>query len=49
MNIADQFQQIRIFLTNDRFITVLEEMTTPLMTSIEGNSVSSHKTAHDFA
>ena len=49
MNIASQLQQISVFFTDNRFITILEKMPTPLMTSIEVNGISGHETSHDFA
>ena len=47
MDVTDQLQEIRIFLTDNRFIAVLEKVAAPFMTLIEGNSVASHEAAHD--
>ena len=49
MDIADKFQEIRIFLADDGFVSVLEEVTRAFMSFVEGDGVSGHETAHDFA
>ncbi len=49
MDVANQFQQIRIFFADDRFVAVLEEMAAAFVAFVEGNCVSGHETAHDFA
>ena len=42
MDIADEFQEIRIFFADDGFIPVLEEMAAPFMPLIEGDSMAGH-------
>ena len=42
MDIADKFQEIRIFFADDGFIPVLEEMAAPFMPLIEGDSMAGH-------
>ncbi len=49
MDIADQLQEIWIFFADDRFVSVLEEVATSFMALVEGDGVSGHETAHDFA
>ena len=49
MNVADQFQKIRVFFTDNRFITILKKVSTSPVTYIECYRVSGHKTAHDLA
>ncbi len=48
MDIADQLQEIRVFFTDDRFISILEKVTTTFVSFVEGDGVSGHETAHDF-
>jgi len=48
VNIADQFQKIRIFFTDNRFIAVLEKVAASFVAFIEGNSITCHKAAHDL-
>jgi len=40
MNVAHQFQQIRIFLAQKGFISILKQMTVTAMASIELLSIS---------
>lgn len=49
MDIADQFQKIRVFFADDGFVAVLEEVTAAFMSFVEGYRISGHQTAHDFA
>ena len=49
MDVADQRHEIRFFFADDRFISVLEEVTTTFVAFIEGDSVPGHETANDFA
>ncbi len=48
MDIADQFQEIRVFFADDRFVSVLEKVTTTFVAFVEGNGISGHETSHDF-
>ena len=47
MNIANQFQQISVFLTQDRFETVLKKMTLPAMTPVIASRITSKYPTHD--
>ena len=49
MDVADQFHEIRIFFADDRFVSVLEKVTTTFVAFIKGDGVSSHEPAHDLA
>ena len=49
MDLSDEFQEVWIFLTDNRFIAVLEKVTTSFMTFVECNGVASHEAAHDLA
>lgn len=49
MNVADQFQKIGVFFTDDGFVSVLEEVAAASMAFIEGDGIAGHETAHDFA
>ena len=46
MDVSDQFQQIRIFLAQDRFIAILKQMSAPAVAAIETNRVSGQKPPH---
>jgi hypothetical protein len=37
MDIADQFEEIRVFFADDGFVSVLEEVAGPLMSFVEGD------------
>lgn len=49
MDVTDEFQEIRIFFADDGFVSVLKKVATTFVAFIEGNCVSGHETAHDFA
>ena len=49
MDVAGQFQEIRVFFADDGFVSVLEKVTTTFVSFVEGDGVSGHETAHDFA
>ena len=49
MDIPEEFQKIRIFFTDDGFVSILKEVPDALMAFIESNCISSHKAAHDLA
>ena len=49
MDVADQLQEIRVFFADDRFISILKKVTTAFVSFIEGNGISGHEAAHDFA
>ncbi len=49
MDVSDQFQEVLVLFADDGFVAVLEEVTAAFMSFVEGNSVSGHEAAHDFA
>jgi len=49
VDVADQFQEIRIFFADDRFVSVLEKVATPLVSFVEGDGISGHQPSHDLA
>ncbi len=49
MDIANEFQKIGISLTDNRFIAILEKMSTPPVPFIECHGMTSHQSAHDLA
>ena len=49
MDVPDQFQEIRIFLTYNGFVSVLKKVANSSMALVEGNGISGHKPTHDLA
>lgn len=49
MDIADQFQEVRGFFADDGFVSVLKQMTCPLVPLVEGDGIPGHQFAHDLA
>jgi len=49
MDVADQFEEIRIFFADDGFVAVLEEMACAFVSFVEGHGVSGHEAAHYVA
>ena len=49
MDIEDKFEEIRIFLAYHGVISVLEKVATSFVSFVDGDGVSGHETAHDFA
>ena len=49
MDVADEFQEIRVFFADDGFVAVLEKVAATFVSFVEGDGVSGHETAHDFA
>jgi len=47
MNISDQFQQIGIFLAQDRFISVLKKVTAAAVSLVEIPGVSGQQSPHN--
>jgi len=39
VNVADQFEKIRVFLADDRLVTVLEQMAASVMAQVECDGV----------
>jgi hypothetical protein len=48
VQVADQFEEIGLFLDHNRPVSVLEEMAHALVPPIEGTSVSREQTPHTF-
>lgn len=46
MDVADQFPKIDIFLTQNRFVTVLKHVPVAVMTVIERNRITSQQPTH---
>lgn len=42
MDVADQFQEVRVFVAHNGFVSVLKEVARAFMSFIEGHGVSSH-------
>ena len=49
MDVADEFQAIRIFFADNGFVSVLKKVATSFMALVECYGVSGHETAHGFA
>ena len=47
MDVADQLQQIGLFLAEDGFVSVLKQMPASFMTAVEAHRISGQQTAHD--
>ena len=43
MDITGQFQQVEIFLTDDRLLAVLKKMAAPLVPEVEVDGVAGHQ------
>ena len=46
MDIADEFQEIRVFFAHNGFVSVLEEVAVAFVAFIEGYCISGHEAAH---
>lgn len=46
MNVSNEFQEIGILLTQDRLVSVLEEMPVPPVAQIKGNRIAGQQPAH---
>lgn len=46
MNVSNEFQEIGIFLAEDRLVAVLEKMAMPPVTQIKGDCIAGQKPAH---
>jgi hypothetical protein len=46
MEVADEFQEVRLLLHHDGLVAVLEEMADPLMAAVEGSRVAREERAH---
>jgi len=49
MDIAYEFQKVRILFTDDGLVAVLEKMPTASVPLVKGYGIPGHKPAHDFA
>ena len=49
MDVANKLQEIRIFLTDNRFIAILKEMAASFVAFVEGDRIACHKATHDLA
>jgi len=49
MDIADKFQEIWILFADDGFVSILKKVASAFVSLVEGNGVTGHETAHDFA
>jgi len=49
MDVSNQFQEIRIFFTNHRFISILKEMAAAFVSFVKRDGISGHKPPHDLA
>jgi len=47
VNVTDQFKQIGVFLADDGFVTILEEMSGSFVLEVEDNRVTGQKTPHE--
>jgi hypothetical protein len=47
VDIADQFQKVRLLLTQDRFVAVLKQAPRSLVSPIEGHGVPCQHPSHD--
>jgi len=48
MDVPDQILEIGVFLTDDRLVAVLEEMSGTVMSSVEAGGVSGQEPCHNF-
>jgi hypothetical protein len=46
VDVADKFQEIGILLAENRFITVLKQMTMTIVSSVEGHSIARQESSH---
>jgi len=46
MDVPDQFQQVRILLTQDGLVAVLEKMAAPMVAEVIADSVSRQEPLH---
>ena len=47
MNVPYKFQKVRVFLAQNRLVSVLEKMPVPIVAAVEGDSISCQKSPHD--
>jgi hypothetical protein len=47
VDIANQFEQVRLFLAQDRLVTILEEIPVTVMAAVERRRVSGQEAPHD--
>jgi hypothetical protein len=49
MDVADQFQEVRILFIDDGSVAVLEEVAGAFVAFVEGDGVTGHEFSHDLA
>jgi len=49
MDVADQFEKIRVFFADDGSVPILEEVSRTFVSFVEGDGVTGHEFAHDLA
>jgi hypothetical protein len=49
VNVSNEFQKIRVFLTNNGFIAVLEEMSTAMMAQVECDGIACQEPPHKLS
>ena len=49
MDVSDQYQEVWIFLADNRLVPVLEQVAASFMAFVECDRIACHKAAHDFA
>ncbi len=48
MDVTDQFQQVSIFLAQNGFVAVLEQVAVPPVSQVKGNRIAGQKPEHYF-
>jgi hypothetical protein len=46
MDVADEFFEVDVFLTDDGLVAVLEELAGATVAAVKGNDIASEKSAH---
>ena len=47
VDIANEFEEVRIFLAHDRLVTVLEEMAPSVVPQVEGDGIAGQESSHE--
>ena len=47
MDVSNQFQKIRIFLAEDRFVPILEKLPVAPVTTVKGDGITGEKSPHN--
>jgi hypothetical protein len=48
VNVADQFKKVSIFIADNGFVSVLEKMTTAIVSMVEINRIPGQKASHEY-